>query len=36
MRIWRARAAAGLAAEIRKPDEQWREELTPQQYGVLR
>jgi peptide-methionine (R)-S-oxide reductase len=36
MRNARARAEAGSAAEIRKPDEQWRKELTPQQYSVLR
>jgi peptide-methionine (R)-S-oxide reductase len=36
MRRTRARSEAGPAAEIQKPDEQWREELTPQQYGVLR
>jgi peptide-methionine (R)-S-oxide reductase len=28
--------AASAAAEIQKPDEQWRQELTPEQYRVLR
>ena len=36
MRKPRARTDAGSAAEIHKPDEKWREELTPQQYSVLR
>ncbi|HBW19599.1 MAG: peptide-methionine (R)-S-oxide reductase MsrB [Streptosporangiaceae bacterium] len=36
MRKTRARAAAASAAEVEKPDEQWRRELTPQQYSVLR
>jgi len=36
MRFTRARPAADSAAEIRKPDEQWRQELTPEQYGILR
>ena len=36
MRNARARAGAASAAEIQKPDEQWRKELTPQQYRVLR
>jgi peptide-methionine (R)-S-oxide reductase len=36
MRKPRARTDAGSAAEIQKPDEKWREELTPQQYSVLR
>jgi len=36
MRKIRARTEPASAAEIEKPDEQWREELTPQQYGVLR
>lgn len=36
MRKPRARTEAGSAAEIHKPDEKWREELTPQQYSVLR
>lgn len=33
-RIKTARATA--ATEVSKPDEQWRQELTPQQYNVLR
>jgi peptide-methionine (R)-S-oxide reductase len=36
MRNTRAKAGTGSAAEIQKTDEQWREELTPQQYSVLR
>jgi peptide-methionine (R)-S-oxide reductase len=36
MRKARARAGSSSAAEIRKPDEQWREELTSQQHSVLR
>jgi peptide-methionine (R)-S-oxide reductase len=32
----RATAGAAGAAEIQKPDRQWRAELTPQQYKVLR
>src|ERR1035441_569888 len=36
MRNARARTDAGSAADIQKPDEQWRQELTPQQYSVLR
>jgi peptide-methionine (R)-S-oxide reductase len=36
MRNPRARTDARSAAEIQKPDEQWRQELTPQQYSVLR
>ena len=36
MRNARARAHSGAAAEIQQSDEQWRKELTPQQYAVLR
>jgi peptide-methionine (R)-S-oxide reductase len=36
MRKTRARAGAHATAEISKPDEQWRAELTPEQYSVLR
>jgi peptide-methionine (R)-S-oxide reductase len=36
MRKARARTEARSAAEIRKPDEQWRQDLTPMQYSVLR
>jgi peptide methionine sulfoxide reductase MsrB len=36
MRNARARAGAASAAEIQKPDEQWRKELAPQQHRVLR
>jgi peptide-methionine (R)-S-oxide reductase len=32
----RARVGAAVAAEVQKPDEQWRSELTPLQYKVLR
>jgi peptide-methionine (R)-S-oxide reductase len=32
----RMKASAAAAAEIQKPDEQWREELTREQYQVLR
>jgi peptide-methionine (R)-S-oxide reductase len=35
MRRWKA-GAAGAAAEIQKPDEQWRKELSREQYQVLR
>jgi peptide-methionine (R)-S-oxide reductase len=36
--MFKSRAGAGGApvAEVRKPDEQWRRELTPLQYSVLR
>ena len=36
MRKTRASTQAAAAREIIKPDEQWRQELSPQQYGVLR
>jgi peptide-methionine (R)-S-oxide reductase len=36
MRKARARTQPRSAAEIQKPDEQWRQELTSQQYSVLR
>ena len=36
MRKARAATRADAAREIRKPDEQWRQELTPLQYSVLR
>ncbi len=36
MRNSKARARAVSAPEIQKPDEQWRAELTPEQYQVLR
>ena len=36
MRNARARTEAGSAAEIQKSDQQWRKELTPRQYRVLR
>ena len=36
MRHTKARGQAAAAAEIQKPDEQWRRELTPEQYAVLR
>jgi peptide-methionine (R)-S-oxide reductase len=36
MRKARARTGAGSAAETQQPDERWREELTPEQYRVLR
>lgn len=36
MRKSRERAQTGSAAEVQKPDEQWRSELTPPQYRVLR
>jgi len=36
MRRSRARAEATTAREVTKPDEQWRQELTPLQYKVLR
>jgi peptide-methionine (R)-S-oxide reductase len=36
MRKARAATTADTAREIRKPDEQWRQELTPLQYSVLR
>ena len=36
MRKSKAGRAADSAAEISKPDEQWRQDLTPQQYNVLR
>jgi peptide-methionine (R)-S-oxide reductase len=36
MRKARVSTEAGSTTEIRKPDEQWRQELTPQQYSVLR
>ncbi len=36
MRKARAATRADDAREIRKPDEQWRQELTPLQYSVLR
>ena len=36
MRNARASAHSGAAAEIQQSDEQWRKELTPQQYAVLR
>jgi peptide-methionine (R)-S-oxide reductase len=36
MRKTRVNAEAAAAREIRKPDEQWRQELTPMQYSVLR
>jgi peptide-methionine (R)-S-oxide reductase len=32
----RARVGATVAAEVHKPDEEWRAELTPLQYKVLR
>ena len=36
MRNAKARSQPAAAAEIQKPDEQWRRELTPEQYAVLR
>ena len=36
MRKSRSAAKADAAREVRKPDEQWRQELTPMQYSVLR
>ena len=36
MRKSRTPAEAAAAREITKPDEQWREELSPMQYSVLR
>src|SRR6266851_2060739 len=36
MRKIRAATKAAAAPEISKPDEQWRQELTPMQYAVLR
>src|SRR4249920_1625888 len=36
MRKAHASTGAAAAREIRKPDEQWRQELTPLQYSVLR
>jgi peptide-methionine (R)-S-oxide reductase len=36
MRNARAGAHSGTAAEIQPSSEQWRQELTPQQYVVLR
>ena len=36
MRNAKARSQPSAAAEIQKPDEQWRRELTPEQYAVLR
>ena len=36
MRKEKARTQPGQAAEVQKPDEQWRQELTSGQYGVLR
>jgi peptide-methionine (R)-S-oxide reductase len=36
MRNSKRRTQPGPAAEIQKPDDQWRQELTPEQYGVLR
>jgi peptide-methionine (R)-S-oxide reductase len=36
MRNSKARAQAVSVPEIQKPDEQWRSELTPEQYQVLR
>src|SRR6266851_1400146 len=36
MRKIRAATKAAAAPEISKPDEQWRQELTPMQYSVLR
>src|SRR6202167_2653575 len=36
MRKSRSASRADAAREVRKPDEQWRQELTPMQYSVLR
>ena len=36
MRKARTSTEAAVAREITKPDEQWRQELNPLQYGVLR
>jgi peptide-methionine (R)-S-oxide reductase len=36
MRKSRASTAAATAPQVSKPDEQWRQELTPLQYSVLR
>lgn len=36
MRNAKARSQPAAVAEIQKPDEQWRRELTPEQYAVLR
>jgi peptide-methionine (R)-S-oxide reductase len=36
MRKNRAGAEAAVAREVTKPDEQWRQELTDEQYNVLR
>ena len=36
MRKARTSTEAAVAREITKPDEQWRQELTPMQYSVLR
>jgi len=36
MRRSRASAEATATREVTKPDEQWRQELTPLQYNVLR
>jgi peptide-methionine (R)-S-oxide reductase len=34
--MWRRRAEADMTFPVEKTDEQWRQELTPQEYAVLR